>query len=118
MLLCTQRCLPCLGIESQGILVLLISLVLFIIMGYFFQQTNILSGIPSTNLVRLCVDFQGSLTVLGMSHIPASIKAQGRPTYRFGKGRPLILSPFSGTPKVRRVVVYRGAVGGFGFVIF
>ena len=114
----TRRCLPGLGLESQGLLVLLLSSVLFSIMGYFVQRTTILSGIPSTELVCIRAAFQGFLTVPVMSRIPASTEAQGGPAYQSGKGRPLILSPFGGTPEVRRVVVARGAVGGFGFVMF
>jgi len=79
-------------------------------MAFFVQKAS--KHLPSTELVCIRAVFQGGLTLFGMSILPAKSDAQG------SKGRALIKFPFGGTPEIRRVVLARGAVGGFGFVVY
>jgi len=91
-------------VESYGLIVVLISAVLYAIAGAFVKLAHQVGNLPSTELVFSRGIFQGSLVVGGMYF------------ERDLKGRRLIHQPFGGT-SARRIVAWRGLLGGMGFLL-
>jgi drug/metabolite transporter (DMT)-like permease len=95
--------MPWLSDESLGLVLITISAMLFSVMGVFIKFATG-TDLPSTELVFLRAVFQGAITIVAMTQ------------YTDGSQK-LIWCPF-GSPRARRFIVARGAVGGFGFICF
>lgn len=126
-------CQPsCLSTESYGLLLLLISAMLYSVMGLFVKLASN-TGIPSTELVFMRAIFQGSLVVGGMiwfridnendndnndeeSLITTTSERNKQQIQQQNRPR-LITQPFGNTVS-RNVVLARGALGGIGFVLY
>uniref|UniRef100_A0A7S4JP91 EamA domain-containing protein n=1 Tax=Odontella aurita TaxID=265563 RepID=A0A7S4JP91_9STRA len=96
--------------ESYGLLLLVVSSMLFSSQGCFIQLAAS-AGVPSTEQVFIRAVFQGSLVMAAMTHLRASSDYQGQ------VGTALIRSPWGGSTELRGVVIARGIIGGFCFVI-
>jgi len=95
-----------LSIESYGLILILISALLFSVMGVFLKLASE-TGMPSTQLVFFRAIFQGSFVVIGM------LVCRQR-----DNGCLLILNPFGQSSRQAKVVISRGAVGGIGFILY
>lgn len=94
-----------LTIESYGLLLVLLSAVLYAYAGAFVKLAHTSSDkLPSTELVFARGIFQGTLILLGLY------------VSRNEKGVRLICFPF-GTGPARRIVWWRGILGGAGFLL-
>ncbi len=100
----------CASLEDAqlGILLLLISAVLFSIMGTFVHLAADEDKLPSTELVFIRAVFQGSFVVAGIL-----LSKEGDDQRWLD-----VHGVFGDYPKVQRVVVARGIVGSLGFVCF
>lgn len=92
-----------LSLESYGLVLVLLSAILYAIAGAFVKLAHIEGGLPSTELVFARGIFQGSLVVLGLY------------VCRDEKNQRLIWRPF-GTGAARKIVWARGILGGAGFL--
>lgn len=129
--------------ESMALFLLLISAMLFSIMGIFLKRasndtfssssTSSNNKIPSTELVFIRAMFQGSLTLIGLFFLEPINEAQGKQTQQqqiimttidkqkqkqTNKTVKLIRYPYGGTPYVQKIVLLRGFLGGLGFVCY
>lgn len=95
-----------LSTESYGLILLVISGMLFSCMGVFLKFASA-GGIPSTELVVSRAVFQGCLVILAMMFIRQE-----------GNGKLLIHIPFGHSRTVQNVVLLRGAFGGSGFILY
>ena len=120
--------------ESYSMLIILASSCIYSIMGCFIQLAAN-TGIPSTELVFIRAAFQGTFVVLAMilcreeGYLPMSTSSSKMKiattttsnsennNLQPRHGRRLILSPL-GDSSMRSIVIARGAVGGFGFVLY
>lgn len=103
-------CQPkCLSNESYSLLILVCSAVLYSVMAAYIKLAAA-TGIPSTELVFLRATFQGIFVVLAMLWC----RDANNNDY---PDQPLIWLPF-GAPHVRTVVLARGLIGGFGFLLY
>jgi drug/metabolite transporter (DMT)-like permease len=128
-----------LSTESYSLAIILISSLLYSIMGCFLQLAT-KTGIPPTELVFIRAVFQGSVVVSAMlclregppiqqqqQHneearlstpgIVIDAKKEGDSQQSSRQRRRLILVPL-GAASMQTVVVLRGAVGGMGFVLY
>lgn len=92
-----------LSTESYGLVIVLISAILYAVAGAFVKLSHTAGGLPSTELVLSRGIFQGALVVLGLY------------VYRDEKGSRLLWHPF-GTGGARKIVLARGVLGGAGLL--
>lgn len=93
-----------LSTESYGLLLMLLSAILYAIAGAFVKLGHVAGGLPSTELVLARGIFQGGLVVLGMI------------LYRDIQGDRLIVHPFGRGSDARKIILWRGVLGGAGFL--
>lgn len=91
-----------LSVDSYGIVLLLLSALLYSVMGVFIKLAV---DVPSMDLVFFRGIVQGSVVIAAMCCFLEE-----------GTSKRLIQNPF-GAERVRPVVIARGMVGGFGFVL-
>jgi drug/metabolite transporter (DMT)-like permease len=91
-----------LSVDSYGIVLLAVSALLYSVMGVFIKLSV---DVPSMDLVFFRGIVQGSVVVAAMCFLIEE-----------GTSSRLIQHPF-GAERVRPVVIARGMVGGFGFVL-
>jgi len=113
--------------ESCGLLYLLLSAVLFSMMGAFLKTVS-QEGIPSTELVFFRAVFQGFFVIIGMFYYRVEDTTEDSglisspPSYSrrtTGAGELLIKVPFGSTNYEQKIVILRGIVGGgFGFICY
>lgn len=89
--------------ESYALVILVVSSMFYSVMAAFIKLAK---EIPPTELVFLRAIFQGILVIIAMIFV-RDPTTENR----------LIWQPF-GAPNIRRVVVARGIVGGFGFLLY
>mmetsp|Transcript_43363 Transcript_43363/g.64290 ORF Transcript_43363/g.64290 Transcript_43363/m.64290 type:complete len:393 (-) Transcript_43363:152-1330(-) len=114
-----------LSTESYGILLLLLSSLLYSCMAAFVKLASS-TGIPSIELVFLRGIFQGAVVVAAMFYFveeTPSAASTSIPTTTIAsssenKNRILLIQQPFGASKVRIVVILRGAIGGMGFLFF
>jgi drug/metabolite transporter (DMT)-like permease len=94
-----------LSVESFGLLLVLLSAMLYAIAGAFVKLGHIEGGLPSTELVFARGIFQGGCIVLGL-YMSKDEKNQRLINYPFGKGT-----------AAKQLVWARGIIGGFGFLL-
>lgn len=92
-----------LSAESYGLILVLLSAILYAIAGAFVKLTHEEGGLPSTEIVMARGIFQGSLVVWGLY------------VSRDEKQQRLIYKPF-GAGAARKIVWIRGILGGAGFL--
>jgi drug/metabolite transporter (DMT)-like permease len=93
-----------LTIESYGLIIVLISAIVYAIAGAFVKLGHVQGNLPSTQLVFSRGIFQGSLVVISMYFCTDE------------KERRIIQNPFGSTRAARRLVMWRGILGGAGFL--
>ena len=101
----------CLSVESYGLILQLVSVLLFSIMGIFLKFAAG-TGLPSSQLVFMRAVFQAVFVLTGMVYCTAESTAQGT------IGHSLLRHPFGGTPEVCRIVILRGVIGACGFCLY
>eukprot|EP00977_Amphora_coffeiformis_P009132 scaffold2071_cov141-Amphora_coffeaeformis.AAC.1 len=106
-----------LSTESTSLVLLLVSALLYSIMGVFLQ----LAHLPPTQLVCIRATFQGTLVVISMCCTKTTTTTTTTTTTSTGASqspRRLIWCPLGDSWHVQRVVILRGLVGGLGFVLY
>lgn len=93
-----------LSVESFGLILVLISAVLYAIAGAYVKLAHT-AGLPSTELVFARGVFQGVLIVYGL-YISKNDRGVRFIHYPFGQG-----------PAQQRIVFWRGFLGGMGFLL-
>mmetsp|Transcript_14788 Transcript_14788/g.21813 ORF Transcript_14788/g.21813 Transcript_14788/m.21813 type:complete len:372 (-) Transcript_14788:42-1157(-) len=102
----TTICKPhWLSVESYGLIVVLLSAVLYALAGAFVKLAHQVGHLPSTELVFSRGIFQGSLVVFGMY------------TERDDKGKRILHKPFGSVAAAQKLVAWRGLLGGAGFLL-
>ena len=91
--------------ESYGLLLLLLSAVLYSFAGVLVKLAAN-TGLSSSELVLLRALFQGTIVVTSMC------------LYRTNDGIRLICQPFGGSSRVIKIVIIRGIIGGLGFCLY
>jgi drug/metabolite transporter (DMT)-like permease len=116
--------------ESYGLLLLLISAILFSGMGCFLKlASNTSDNLPSTQLVFVRALFQGIFVVIGLCvRREENIEEQEENIYLKDAacsvvtgdelGKRLIFIPFGTNRREIQVVVARGVLGGCGFIMY
>mmetsp|Transcript_7573 Transcript_7573/g.11561 ORF Transcript_7573/g.11561 Transcript_7573/m.11561 type:complete len:379 (-) Transcript_7573:83-1219(-) len=94
-----------LSVESYGLIVVLLSAILYALAGAFVKLAHQVGHLPSTELVFSRGIFQGSLVVGGMY------------IERDEKGKRLLKKPFGSVAAARHLVMWRGLLGGAGFLL-
>lgn len=94
-----------LSVESYGLLLVLLSAILYAIAGAFVKLGHLNGGLPSTELVFARGIFQGSCVVLGL-YMSRDEKKQRLIHHPFGKGK-----------AAKQLVWARGIIGGAGFLL-
>ena len=102
--------------ESYGLLLLLLSALLFSIMGCFIKLA-VSAGLPSTELVLFRGIFQFSWVASAMVFTMDGNNSHNNDNDLPQQRKALILRPF-GSKLVRPIVIARGMVGGLGFVLY
>jgi len=97
---------PVLSTESYALVLLLISAMLYSVMASFVKVVSA-AGIPATELVFIRAVFQSCLVVTGLVF-----------SREKDSGRRMIWAPVGRSKRIVRVVLARGAIGGFGFVLY
>eukprot|EP00977_Amphora_coffeiformis_P027505 scaffold34616_cov275-Amphora_coffeaeformis.AAC.3 len=105
-----------LSTESTSLVLLLVSALLYSIMGVFLQLTHL----PPTQLVCIRATFQGTLVVISMCCTKTTTTTTTTTTSTGASQSPLrlIWCPLGDSWHVQRVVILRGLVGGLGFVFY
>jgi len=93
-----------LSVESFGLILVLISAILYAIAGAYVKLAHT-AGLPSTELVFARGVFQGLLIVYGL-YVSKDDMGVRLTRYPFGRG-----------PAQRRIVFWRGFLGGMGFLL-
>lgn len=94
-----------LSTESYGLLLLLLSAMLYSGAGVFVKLAAN-TGLSSSELVLLRAVFQGSFVVAGLVF------------YKNDEGVHLIWQPLGSTRQVQKIVLVRGIIGGTGFCLY
>jgi len=94
-----------LTVESYGLILVLLSAILYAIAGAFVKLGHVEGGLPSTELVFARGIFQGGIVVLGLYFC------------RDDKQQRLIYRPFGNGVAARKLVWMRGVLGGAGFLL-